>query len=185
MVEPGPVPSERPVRKPRAERVLERWLFRSRWLMAPFYVCLELALAALLYVFALEAWHGLSHLTEMRPGDAILLCLSLIDLSLSANLMLIVVFSGYQNFVSRLDPGGHEDWPSWMGDIDYSGLKMKLSASIVAISAIALLQGFLQVGQGKPIDDRTLAWLVGLHVTFVFSALVVALIEFISCRTKH
>lgn len=181
MVEPGPAP----VSKPLAERVLERWLFRARWLMAPFYVGLALALAALLYVFALEAWHGFSQLTQMKPGDAILLCLSLIDLSLTANLVLIVVFSGYQNFVSRLDPAGHEDWPSWMGDIDYSGLKMKLSASIVAISAIALLHGFLEIGQGKPVSDRMLAWLVGLHMTFVISALVVALIEFISGRSKH
>ncbi|WP_436014319.1 TIGR00645 family protein [Phenylobacterium sp. LjRoot219] len=165
--------------------MLELWLFRSRWLMAPFYIGLTLALAALLYVFAVEIWHELSHLTEMNPGEAILLALSLIDLSLTGNLVLIVIFSGYQNFVSKIDADGHEDWPAWMGAIDYSGLKMKLIASVVAISAIALLNSFLRVAQGEPMENQRLAWLVGLHLTFVVSALILALIDFISGRTKH
>ena len=165
--------------------MFELWLFRSRWLMAPFYAGLVLALAALLYVFVEEAWHGYSKLHVMNPGDAILLALSLIDLSLTGNLVLIVIFSGYQNFVSRIDPEGHEDWPAWMDAIDYSGLKMKLIVSVVAISAIALLHGFLRVAQGDPISDRTLAWLVGLHVTFLFSALMLALVDRILGRPQH
>lgn len=185
MVEPGPGPSQRPVRKRSPERTLELWLFRSRWLMAPFYLGLALALAALLYVFAVEIWHGFSHLHEMRPGDTILMILSLIDLSLTGNLVLIVVFSGYQNFVSKIDPEGHEDWPAWMGAIDYSGLKMKLIASVVAISAIALLHSFLLVAQSEPFEDRRLAWQIGLHVTFVFSAVMLALVDYIAGRTKH
>src|SRR5438067_4707010 len=105
----------RPSRKPLAERTLELWLFRARWLMAPFYVGLVLALAAVLVVFAAEAWHEISHLGSMGPEQAILMALSLIDLSLAGNLLLIVIFSGYENFVSKIDAGEDEDRPEWMG----------------------------------------------------------------------
>jgi len=172
-------------RKPGAERVLELWLFRSRWLMAPFYVGLVVALAALLYVFAMEAWHEVSHLAGMSPEQAILMVLSLIDLSLAGNLLLIVIFSGYENFVSKIDTGDDEDRPEWMGSVDFSGLKMKLIASIVAISAIALLRAFMRLAEGEGMDDRTLGWLVGLHLTFVVSGVLMALMDWIGGRAKH
>ena len=178
-------PSPHAVRKPALERSFELWLFRSRWLMAPFYAGLILALAALLWVFLKEAWHGLAELPAMTPGDAILLALSLVDLSLTGNLILIVIFSGYQNFVSRIETDGHEDWPSWMDAIDYAGLKTKLIASVVAISTIALLHGFLQVVEGRALTDRTLGWLVGLHGVFLLSALTLALTDWIGSRTKR
>lgn len=181
MVEPGP---SAPVRKPAIERGLELWLFRSRWLMAPFYAGLVLVLAGLLGVFVKEAWHGLSKLIAMTPGEGILLALSLIDLSLTGNLILIVIFAGYQNFVSRIETDGHEDWPAWMDAIDYSALKMKLIASVVAISTIALLHAFLQVVQGEQLNDRTLGWLIGLHVTFLLSAATLAFVDWISGQTK-
>src|ERR1700712_2348182 len=139
-----PAPAQKSAhRKPGVERALELWLFRSRWLMAPFYVGLVIALAALVVVFANEAIGELSHVFTMSPEEAILMVLSLIDLSLAGNLLLIVVFSGYENFVSKIDTGDDEDRPSWMGTVDFSGLKMKLIASIVAISAIALLKAFM------------------------------------------
>src|SRR3954453_5369621 len=127
---------------PAVERWLEATLFASRWLMAPFYLGLVLALAALLVVFADELATEVSHILNMTPEGAILMGLSLIDLSLAGNLLLIVIFSGYENFVSKLDTGDDADRPSWMGTVDFSGLKMKLIASIVAISAIALLKAF-------------------------------------------
>ena len=171
--------------KPAAERMLELWLFRSRWLMAPFYVGLVLALAALLFVFGVEVWHELSHLTSMKGEDAIMMALSLIDLSLAANLVLIVVFSGYENFVSKIDIGDDEDRPEWLGAIDFSGLKMKLVASIVAISAIALLRAFMQMADGEAINERTLGWMIGTHLTFVVSGVLLALMDWIAGRAKH
>lgn len=182
MAEPA---SSSPLLKPAVERGFELWLFRSRWLMAPFYAGLVLALAGLLCVFVKEAWHGYSELLTMSPGEAILVALSLIDLSLTGNLVLIVIFAGYQNFVSRIETDGHEDWPGWMDAIDYSALKMKLIASVVAISTIALLHGFLQIVQGQSMGDRALAWLIGLHVTFLLSAATLAIVDWIAARTRH
>jgi uncharacterized protein (TIGR00645 family) len=185
MDEPSAARLHRLARKPAAERLLELWLFRSRWLMAPFYVGLVLALAALLVVFGVEAWHELSHVSTMSPEQAILMVLSLIDLSLAGNLLLIVIFSGYENFVSKIDTGDDEDRPEWMGAVDFSGLKMKLIASIVAISAIALLRAFMRLAEGEAIDDRTLAWLVGLHLTFVASGVLLAVMDWVAGRAKH
>jgi uncharacterized protein (TIGR00645 family) len=172
--------------KPAAERMLEMGLFRSRWLMAPFYVGLVVALAALVVVFVNEAIHELSGLLSMSPEDAILMVLSLIDLSLAGNLLLIVVFSGYENFVSKIDTGDDEDRPGWMGTVDFSGLKMKLMASITAISAIALLKAFMKLAEGEGVDDRHLAWLVGIHLTFVVSGVLLALMDWLASKTdKH
>jgi uncharacterized protein (TIGR00645 family) len=184
MTEPKPTTRTHP--KHPAERLLEIGLFRSRWLMAPFYVGLVVALAALLVVFVNEAIHELSGLFSMSPEDAILMALSLIDLSLAGNLLLIVVFSGYENFVSKIDTGDDEDRPGWMGTVDFSGLKMKLMASITAISAIALLKAFMKLAEGDSFDDRHLAWLVGIHVTFVVSGVLLALMDWLSSKTeKH
>jgi len=179
-------PSPPAPRKPALERALELWIFRSRWLLAPFYVGLVIALAALLVVFANEVIHQLSGVIQMRPEDAILMALSFIDLSLTANLLLIVIFSGYENFVSKIDTGQDEDRPSWMGAVDFSGLKMKLIASIVAISAIALLRAFMRLteGDGGP-DNRTLAWLIGIHLTFVVSGVLLALMDLLASRSNR
>ena len=172
--------------KPILERYLELGLFRSRWLMAPFYLGLVFALAGLLLVFVMQAWREFSHLASMSPEQAILMALTLIDLSLAGNLLLIVIFSGYENFVSKIDTGDHEDRPGWMGTVDFSGLKMKLIASIAAISAIALLKAFMQLTEGVDISDRHLAWLVGIHLVFVVSGVLLALMDWLASKTdKH
>lgn len=173
--------------KPRLEVMLERGLFASRWLMAPFYVGLVIALGALLVVFFQELFHELPHILSMKPDDAILLALSLIDLSLAANLLVIVTLSGYENFVSKIDTGAHEDRPEWMGTVDFSGLKMKLIASIVAISAIALLKAFLKLSEpGLPIDQPRLLWLVVVHLSFVVSGVLLALMDWLNSKVaKH
>jgi uncharacterized protein (TIGR00645 family) len=172
--------------KNQIERFIERWLFRSRWLMAPFYVGLVFGLVALLIVFVNEAAHEFAGVLTMTPESAILMVLSLIDLSLAGNLLMIVVFSGYENFVSKIDTGGDEDRPSWMGTVDFSGLKMKLIASIMAISAIALLRAFMKLSEGVEIPDRTLAWLVGIHLTFVVSGVILAVMDLVASKvTKH
>lgn len=186
MTEPAKPPSLVRHHKPKAELWLEMGLFRSGWLMAPFYVGLVVALAALVVVFVNEAIHELAHLLTMSPEDAILMVLSLIDLSLAANLLLIVIFSGYENFVSKIDTGDDEDRPGWMGTVDFSGLKMKLIASIAAISAIALLKAFMKLAEGEGVDDRHLAWLVGIHITFVVSGVLLALMDLLASKTdKH
>jgi uncharacterized protein (TIGR00645 family) len=173
-----------PSAKPLAERALERGLFLSRWLMAPFYVGLVIALLALLAVFVGELAHELPRAMQMKAEDAILLALSLIDLSLAANLLLIVTYSGYENFVSKFDVN-LEDRPDWMGTVDFSGLKMKLIASIVAISAIALLRAFMELGEGQPVDQTRLLWMAAIHVTFVVSGVLLALMDWLASRVER
>ena len=171
--------------KPAVERWLERGLFASRWLMAPVYLGQVLGLIALLAVFVGELVHALPGMLTMSAEDGILLALSLIDLSLAGNLLLIVIFSGYENFVSKLDVAEHEDRPSWMGTVDFSGLKMKLIASIVAISAISLLRSFMQLSD-QPVDQPRLMWLVIIHLTFVVSGVLLALMDLLASKTdKH
>ncbi len=183
-----------PRTKPAAELWLERGLFASRWLMAPFYVGMIGALFAVLFVFGKELLEGLAHLASLNAEGAILLALSLIDLSLTGNLLLIVIFSGYENFVSRIDTAADQDRPGWMGTVDFSGLKMKLIASIVAISAIALLRAFLplaEAGAGEgghgaaPVDPARLGWMVGIHLTFVVSGVFLALMDWIASKTPR
>src|SRR6195256_6196751 len=140
-----------PVLKP-VERGLESLLFNSRWLMAPFYFGLVVSLAVLLLKFCMVLWEFVVHAPGSKESDIILGALSLIDLSLTGNLILIVVFSGYENFVSKIDPGGHPDWPDWMTKINFGGLKQKLLASIVAISAIPGVKGV--INNDKNFDPR-------------------------------
>ncbi|GKQ53868.1 TIGR00645 family protein [Bradyrhizobium sp. Ce-3] len=157
----------------RVERRFENLLFNSRWLMAPFYFGLVISLAALLLKFCMELWHFILHVPDAKESDIILGVLSLIDISLTGNLILIVVFSGYENFVSKIDPEGHPDWPDWMTKVDFGGLKQKLLASIVAISAIQVLKAFMNID--TVFDPSKLAWLVGVHLVFVVSAFMLAI----------
>lgn len=179
-------PKQSPRKTPILELLLEHGLFRARWLLAPFYIGLVAALAALLVVFGKELIHQLSGLLDMTPAQAILMVLSLIDLSLAGNLLIIVILSGYENFVSKIHVGDDEDRPSWMGTVDFSGLKMKLIASIVAISAIALLRAFMELTEGDNLDQQRLSWLVGIHLTFVISGLLLAIMDFVASKvSKH
>lgn len=171
-------------KKPVLESVLEQGLFASRWLMAPMYVGLVVALLALIAIFFQELFHAIPLILsgDAHADDAILLALSLIDLSLAGNLVLIVIFSGYENFVSKIDHSGHRDWPEWMGTIDFSGLKLKLLSSIVAISAIQLLKQFMSI---QNVSEREIFWLVVVHVVFVVSSVLLALSDRISGKGDH
>ncbi|MDP3736150.1 MAG: TIGR00645 family protein [Hyphomonadaceae bacterium] len=182
-------------KKPFLENVLEGGLFASRWLMAPFYVGLIAALGALMVVFFQELITELPMLWtldaegrfSMHAEDAILLALSLIDLSLAGNLVVIVMFAGYENFVSKIDTGDHEDRPSWMGTVDFSDLKLKLIASIVAISGIALLKAFLELGDDAEfgvVAQQKLMWQVLVHLTFVVSGVLLALMDWLTGHQK-
>lgn len=160
---------------------LERGLFASRWFMAPFYVGLAGALLILLYSFAAELWHFATTIPAMTPEKAVLGVLSLIDLSLAGNLLLIVIFSGYENFVSKFDVDDHEDRPEWQGTVDFSGLKLKLVASIVAISGIHLLKIFMNVSE---VPDREIMWMAIIHLVFIVSGVMLALMDKIAVSSK-
>jgi uncharacterized protein (TIGR00645 family) len=164
------------------ERFLERLISQSRWIMAPFYLGLIASLLVLLVTFMREFVHFVVQIARASEADVILGVLALIDLSLAANLVLIVVFSGYENFVSKIDPEGHPDWPEWMTKIDFSGLKQKLMASIVAISAIQVLKAFMNIDE--KFDERSLMWLVAIHLVFVVSGLMLAWTDAIGDRAK-
>jgi uncharacterized protein (TIGR00645 family) len=137
-------------------------------------------------VFARELLTVFAHLQGVTEESAILVALSLIDLSLTGNLLLIVMFAGYENFVSKIHIGNHEDRPSWMGTVDFSGLKIKLISSIVAISGIELLRVFLPLGDtGSKMDSQRVGWMVAIHLTFVISGLLLATMDWITAKTKE
>lgn len=173
----------------RVEARFERLLFASRWLMAPMYLGLAIALGMLTIIFLRQLVYYAPQTLTMTAEEIILVCLTLIDLSLAANLLLIVLFSGYENFVSKLDIGdAGVDRPEWMGTVDFSGLKMKLIASIVAISAIHLLKRFMEIGETDftPLmNDPVLFWLVVIHLTFVLSGVLMALADWLASKSKY
>jgi uncharacterized protein (TIGR00645 family) len=160
--------------KSAAERGFERAIFMSRWLLAPFYLGLSLSLAVLLYDFVRRTMHLVEHLQIVDHDTIIIGILGLIDLSLMGNLVLMVMFAGYESFVSKLHIDDHIERLDWMGQIGFGDLKLKLMTSIVAISAIRLLEAFMDL---ENVDNRQLAWTVGIHVTFVVSGLLLALME--------
>jgi uncharacterized protein (TIGR00645 family) len=165
----------------RIEASLEKGLFASRWLMAPFYVGLVGALVVLLFSFFGELLSLLLKIPNVSQNDAILGALALIDISLAGNLIVIVIFSGYENFVSKMEIKDHVDQPEWMGTVDFSGLKLKLIASIVAISGIHLLKIFMDI---QKFTEREIMWMVIIHIVFVFSGVLLALMDKISATTK-
>jgi uncharacterized protein (TIGR00645 family) len=164
------------------ERVLEAILFASRWLMAPFYLGLVVALLALLVVFGHELFARLPGLLDLKETDAVLWLLALIDLSLVGNLLLTVILAGYENFVSRMEAQEHPDWPDWIGKVDFGGMKLKLIASITAISAIHLLEIFMTP---EKLDPVTIGWLIAIQLTVVASGLMLAGMDYIDERAKQ
>jgi uncharacterized protein (TIGR00645 family) len=163
------------------ETGLETLIFGSRWLLAPFYLGMVLALGLLLVKFVKEFFHFVPLVFTAEGGDVIIGLLSLIDVVMVANLIIIIVFAGYENFVSRINTAGHEDRPSWMGHVGFAELKMKLIGSIVAISGIELLKAFMHV---ESMTNEQLAWKVGIHMTFVASGLLFAIGDRITAGKK-
>jgi uncharacterized protein (TIGR00645 family) len=175
------------------ENLLEMLIFNSRWLLAPFYLGLVAGIFMLLVKFLQELIHVIPNLFTSSESEVVLAVLALVDLSLVANLLLIVIFSGYENFVSKINTNGHEDRPEWMGQVDFASLKIKVIASIVAISAIELLKSFvnldiiLKSGGDTPAiwseADQAVAWKVGIHVCLVVTGLLFAYMDNVSERT--
>lgn len=163
------------------ERAFERIIFASRWVLAPFFLALGVALVALLLKTIQHMFHFVGHFSDMTESTVILNVLSVVDLTLTGSLIVIVIFSGYENFVSRIEVDQQSDWPEWMSRIDFTGLKLKLMSSLVAISGIQLLRNFMELSN---ISDRDVTWTVVIHVTFVLSCLLLALTDRLS-PTKH
>jgi uncharacterized protein (TIGR00645 family) len=180
---------EKPTALDRVESGLEQILFASRWLMAPFYLLMVAALGMLLVKFAQETWHIVTHTLIMTESEAVLAVLSLIDITLTGNLLLMVLFAGYENFVSKMDIGDHKDRPDWMGKVDFAGLKLKLVASIVAISGINLLKNFMALEPGLMTSNKEhqLFWMVTIHLVFIASGVMLAYMDKIVASTskKH
>ncbi len=149
--------------------------------MAPMYLGLVLGLVLLLISFGREILYLIEKIPTLTQNDAILGVLTLIDLSLAANLLIIVILSGYENFVSRLEIGDHKDVPAWFGSVDFSELKMKLVASIVAISGIHLLKVFMDV---QKITRDEIMLMVMIHLVFVVSGVLLAFMDWIAAKTK-
>jgi uncharacterized protein (TIGR00645 family) len=167
------------------EQVTEKALFSSRWILAPIFLGLSLALMALGVKFFQEAYHLLAEVLIKEESDIVLKVLSLIDISLVGSLIVMVMFSGYENFVSTIDAKG-TDTLGWLGKMDSGTLKLKVAASIVAISSIHLLRIFMQVGKTgeEALTNDQIMWYVILHMTFVFSAVLLGVLDKMSF-SKH
>jgi uncharacterized protein (TIGR00645 family) len=166
----------------RIEKGLERVLFASRWLAAPIYVGLVFCLIMLLIVFVRYLfWIGAQVFTLSVHQTAVAV-LAFIDLALIANLLLIVIFVGYESFVSRIDVE-HDDRPNWIGQVGYSGLKTKLLSSLVAITAIDLLKAFMELQSGEALPPTELRWLVGIHLTLLATLVLSSLGNWLNGET--
>lgn len=150
--------------------------------MAPFYLGLTFALVILLVKFFQKFWGFASDVTSTSTDDMVLGLLGLLDLTLLANLILIVIFAGYENFVSKIEVATDDiDRPEWMGSVDFSGLKLKLIGSLVAISVIELLKDFMNAANGVNVTE--VKWRIAIHLTFVVSGLVFAIMDWVSDLT--
>ncbi len=160
------------------ERTIERLFFGSRWLTAPFLVGLIVGLIALLYKFGLKLFDFVLHLTTVSYSEVIVGVLSLIDLSLTANLILIVICSSYENFVRPIKAADHPDWPDGLTRIGFSGLKQKLLGSIVAITSVHVLEWFMDIDRDT--NPTKLGWVVGILLALAVTMLILAVADRVS-----
>ncbi|WP_339664999.1 TIGR00645 family protein [uncultured Pseudomonas sp.] len=156
------------------ERLLENTMYSARWILAPIYFGLSFALLALAVKFFQELLHLAPHLLEIAEADLILVVLSLVDMALVGGLLVMVMISGYENFVSQLDIEEGREKLNWLGKMDSGSLKMKVAASIVAISSIHLLKVFMNA---QNIPNDKLMWYVIIHMTFVVSAFAMGILD--------
>ena len=159
------------------EHFFENLIFSSRWLVAPFFLGLIVAMLALLVKFGKELVAMIVGLVAGDGSDTLIGILTLVDTALIASLLLIITLSGYENFVSKINIGEHEDRPAWMGKVGFADLKIKLMGAIVAISAVELLKAFIDVDK---FTTEQMAWKVGIHLTFVVSGVLFAVTDRIS-----
>ncbi len=158
-------------------RIIEAFLFGGRWLIVPIYLAMLVLLGILVAYFIGELVHAIPDLPRYSENDLIILTLSLIDLSLTANLVVLVTLSGYENFVRRIDLVDHDTWPKGLVAVDFSALKLKTLASVTVIAAVHLLRSFLEI---QTESDRDLLWQVVIVVTFGGLSLLLAVTDRLS-----
>jgi uncharacterized protein (TIGR00645 family) len=164
-------------------KTIEKLLFASRWILAPVYLGMSLALVALGINFFIELYHLLTHVVGMSEADLILRLLAMVDLVLVGSLIVMVMFSGYENFVSALDVDENTEKLSWLGKLDANSLKLKVASSIVAISSIHLLRAFMETSSRvEKGQESTLLWYVIIHLTFVVSAVMMGVLDRITAK---
>lgn len=164
-------------------RAIELIVFNSRWLLAPFLLGMIVGLAALLYTFIIKLAALLIQLPTATLDEAIVAILKLVDISLIANLVVIVICSSYENFVAPIDPREHPNWPRGLIGIDFSGLKQRLLGSIVAIAAVSVLDWFMDIDRST--DNLKLAWIVGILIAFAIVMLVLAMADRLSSAGEN
>jgi len=163
------------------ERLFEKILYASRWLLAPIYLGLSLALLALGIKFFEEILHVFPVILNIKEAQLVLKVLALVDIALVGGLIVMVMLSGYENFVSQINLDKDTEKLSWLGKLDSGSLKQKVAASIVAISSIHLLKAFMNI---EHIDPDRLKWYVIIHLTFVLSAIGMAWVDRMNVRQK-
>lgn len=163
-----------PRRPPPLVRLIESLLFGGRWLLAPLYLAMLVLLGLIVMRFVAELAHAVPQLLEMDETRVIMTTLSLIDLSLTANLIVLVILSGYENFVARIDLAEGDRRPEWMGNIDFGGLKLKMMGAITVIAAVHVLRVFLEV---RTEADRVVIYQSGLMIALVLTGLLLALTD--------
>ncbi|MDF2467388.1 MAG: putative rane spanning protein [Ramlibacter sp.] len=162
--------------------LLSQLIFTSRWLQLPLYLGLIVAQAVYVGLFLKEVLHLVSHANEMNETMIMLMVLSLIDVVMVSNLLIMVIIGGYETFVSRLDIENHPDKPEWLGHVNAGVLKVKLAMALISISSIHLLKTFIEADHKSP---ETIKWQVIIHTAFLFSALFMAWVDRISSPANH
>ena len=166
------------------EKTIEKMLFASRWILAPVYLGLSLALVALGIKFFMELYHLLTHVFTQTEAELVLVLLTMVDMVLVGSLIVMVMFSGYENFVSALDVDTGGEKLAWLGKLDANSLKLKVASSIVAISSIHLLRAFMSTPRYINEDGQdALMWYVIIHLTFVVSAVMMGVLDRITAKS--
>ena len=164
------------------ENIIEKGIFSSRWFMAPIYIVLSITLGIIALKSVQEFLHIIPNIIPMTLRDLLLYILHIVDLALVGNLVLMIIFAGYENFVSKINVAREsEDKPSWMGKVDFSELKLKLIASIVAISGINLLEKFMNL---ESVTDREIYWMCIIHLLFIVSGVLLASMDYVASKSK-
>lgn len=161
-------------RRKKLEQLIEGFIFSSRWIQAPIYAGLIVGAVLYTYKFLVELIHMVAEVNSMPEEVLMLGILTLVDISMVLNLLIMVIVGGYATFVSRIHLNDHEDRPDWLEKIDAGTLKVKLAGALVGISGIHLLKSFINIAN-KDFDQ--VKWQIVIHVVFLFSTLMLAYTE--------
>jgi uncharacterized protein (TIGR00645 family) len=160
--------------------VLAQFIFWSRWLLAPLYFGLILAQGVYVFLFMKELYHLIHEANTFTEAQIMLIVLGLIDVVMIANLLIMVIIGGYETFVSRLNLREHPDQPRWLSHVNATTMKIKLSMALIGISSIHLLKTFINA---EHMAETTIMWQVIIHITFLLSAVAMAITDRLMSKT--